>query len=206
MEKTEEGYLPDGGNRAKRMIDLVRKGLAHHNLKDLGEAEEIGKDIDSRESELTALLAKKGSPLAVIPGHLERIGDNLESIINCVRTKINDGIMFSDRAVKEVDTLFKDTSELLWTLGDTIMTSNRVLLDHIMEKGKEMVDWANECATLHEERLVQGICMPKSAPIYLDILDSLKEISWHIRESARLITSIDDKIQGIRLTTETAEN
>ncbi len=29
------------------------------------------------------------------------------------------------------------------------------------------------------------MCVPKSAPIYLDILDSFRNILWHIREITR---------------------
>lgn len=179
-------------NRAKRMIDLVRLGFNRHSLGDLEEAEKIGTDIHNREEELTALLAKTGSPLTAIPGHLERIGNNLESILNSARTKVDKGILFSDKAVNELNTLFESTSELLWSLGDAIMTSNRVLLDHIMKKGKELVNLADEYADFHEERLVRGICVPQSAPLYLAILDSLKGVSWHIRKSAEVVASLGD--------------
>ncbi|MFQ5964914.1 MAG: hypothetical protein ACE5KZ_11605 [Candidatus Scalinduaceae bacterium] len=36
--------------------------------------------------------------------------------------------------------------------------------------------------------------MPKSAPFYLDILDSIKNITWHIREITRNVLAGHDKI------------
>jgi Na+/phosphate symporter len=41
----------------------------------------------------------------------------------------------------------------------------------------------------HEERLIQGICMPKSSPIYLGVIESLKGVIAHTLEvSGKLVS------------------
>jgi Na+/phosphate symporter len=45
----------------------------------------------------------------------------------------------------------------------------------------------------HEERLIQGICMPKSSPMFLGILESLKGVIAHTLEVSGKIVSIASK-------------
>jgi hypothetical protein len=48
--------------------------------------------------------------------------------------------------------------------------------------GKRLCELADEYAIFHEERLIAGVCSPKSAPVYLDILESFSSVIWHIRK------------------------
>ncbi|MFH1563867.1 MAG: hypothetical protein ABIF11_10705 [Nitrospirota bacterium] len=177
----------------KRMLDITWQGFDSYCEKYMGEAKQIGKEIDSQEKILTPLLVEKAAideeikSLVLIPGNLERIGDNLESILYSNCTMNAQGILFSDKAIKELNFLFEKLSELIECVADCILTKNKVLLKHIREEGEELNHQADEFADGHEQRLVTGVCIPKSSPIYLDILDSLKEISRHIRGIAKVV-------------------
>ena len=170
------------------MLGAVIKGFNRHDLSALNGAESVGVEIDKMEKELTPLIlesirseddTKKG--LTNFPGYMERIGDNLESILNTTRTKIKEGILFSDKAVNEINDLFEKTTELLKCIKDLLLTHNPVLLSYVIDKGAEYYDLATEYETEHEERLIKGVCLPRSSPIYLDIIDSLKEIIWYVK-------------------------
>lgn len=195
--QTIRGFLPIC-NQAREMLDLIHKGFARHNLDYLKDAGEIGGRIHEDSCKLTELLLEADNEgiksFIPIPGYLERIGDELDSLVNCIRTKIRDGIMFSDRAVNEADALFKGILELLTCVGDCITTRNRVLAEHIDKEGERLGRLASEYATFHEERLISGVCIPKSAPVYLDILDSLRNIGWHLREVTRKILAGGDEV------------
>ena len=41
-----------------------------------------------------------------------------------------------------------------------------------------------EYATLHEERLIEGLCLPVASSLYINMLDSIKNIAWHAKEIA----------------------
>jgi hypothetical protein len=43
---------------------------------------------------------------------------------------------------------------------------------------------AIEYATLHEERLIEGSCLPVASAIYIYMLDIIKSIAWHAKEIA----------------------
>jgi Na+/phosphate symporter len=52
---------------------------------------------------------------------------------------------------------------------------------------------ANGYSEGHEERLIQGICVPKSSPIYLGIIESLKGVIVHILEVSGKIVFLSSK-------------
>jgi len=35
----------------------------------------------------------------------------------------------------------------------------------------------------HDDRLIKGVCQPKSSSLYLNIVDSLSKVVWHIRQA-----------------------
>ncbi len=177
-------------NQVEMMLKLIEEGFKRDNLESLKKAETIGEKLDVTSLELTKYLVEERAdkyvqPFISIPGNLERIGDDMDSLVNCIRTKIKNNIMFSERAVSEVIKLLEITMGLLTCTGDCIITRNKILSTYIEKEGKKLGKLAIEYATFHEERLLSGTCIPKSAPIFLDILDSLRNISWHLCEIAK---------------------
>lgn len=173
-------------NQVKEMIEITYQGFKNNSLKRIEEAVKIGKSIHSQNEELTnSLIKKELFSLVGFPGHFERMGGAVESILISLITKEKENLMLSDKAVAEVSILFEKTCELLKCLHDTLKTKNNILIEHIAEKTNEINRLASQYADKHEERLVTGVCIPKVAPIYLDILDSLKVINGHIREMAK---------------------
>jgi Na+/phosphate symporter len=59
----------------------------------------------------------------------------------------------------------------------------------VRESAAEISRSASEFATMHEERLIEGLCMPKASPLFLDILDAIKGIAWHAKEIAEKLTA-----------------
>ena len=170
------------------MLKKVWKGFLTHEKLPLQEADKIGQEIDAMCLDLTSRLAESEDKiLTPLPGEFERIGDSFQSILHTVISKITNDIMFSERAVKEVGSLFEGVDELLECLSDVIKTKNRVLINHITERSAELSQLSMDYTCAHSDRLIGGLCFPKSAPIYLDMLDSLRNIAIHIRTIAERI-------------------
>ncbi|MFQ5964915.1 MAG: hypothetical protein ACE5KZ_11610 [Candidatus Scalinduaceae bacterium] len=68
----------------------------------------------------------------------------MDSLFNCIRTKIRENILFSDKSISEAYKLLDKTKELLICLGDCVVTGNRVLAEHINREGKILCDLADE--------------------------------------------------------------
>jgi Na+/phosphate symporter len=120
----------------------------------------------------------------LVPVHLERIGDNIELLGRALTTVIQEGIPFTERANKELNTLFARAIELLECARDVLLTQNRILLRHMQIEGQRYEELVNEYALFHQQRLIEGLCLPKASSLFVALLDYLKGITGHIGQIA----------------------
>ena len=169
------------------MLALARAGFNRHDAAGLETAAALGRSIHKREKELTQeLLAAPPEPEALrfVPAHLERMGDAIEGVIRCVRTIDAEGTVFTDRGIREVNELFDRAAEMVECARDLTRTGNQVLARHVEMESLRFQDIASEFARAHEERLIEGVCMPRASSAYLAILDYLREVARHARHIA----------------------
>ncbi|HEB74753.1 MAG TPA: hypothetical protein ENJ04_00160 [Nitrospirae bacterium] len=175
-------------------ISLLYNAFIYNRETFIDEAEVIIRGVKDVEKELTdALISASKSDesarlFASIPAHIERMAGNLEHIARSIRTKVRDSILFSDKAISEVSFLFQRTREILNTTSDLILARNTFIANYIKKSEAEIEHTANQFATLHEERLVEGLCLPKSSGLYIVMLDSIKRIAYHAKEIAEKLT------------------
>ncbi|MGH7799716.1 MAG: PhoU domain-containing protein, partial [Thermodesulfobacteriota bacterium] len=123
------------------MLSATRDGFRRQDKESLNYAEKIGREIHQKEKELTNSIITKFSrseenikdieSLGFLPAHLERIGDDIELLIRCIRTMAQEGTLFSERAIKETNTLFGKAIELVECVRDAIKTKNKVLIRYV---------------------------------------------------------------------------
>jgi len=123
--------------------------------------------------------------LVAVPGHFEKIFGFIGQLADILQTKITQNILVSDRAVTEFIFLSQRLMEILRATGDLILVENPILLRYILESHEYVGKVTTEYATLHEERLIEGLCLPMAAPHYLKILDLFKGISREAMEIAK---------------------
>ncbi len=185
-------------NHTKEILNMTYKGFKKHNPEYLEKVKEIEIKLYKDSNYLIKFLLEARSEedtrqFLPIPGHLDRIGDGLNILRASVKKKIIGDISFSYKSVSEACKLFDEILELLTCLNDCINTNNRVLAEYIDKEGERLGGLVDEYNICHEERLIAGVCMPKAAPIYLDILASFEKTLWHIREIAVNILTWGDE-------------
>jgi Na+/phosphate symporter len=163
-------------------------------------AEEMRSEIRHSTAGLTNFIVAKSSsgekgkewakPYLSMASSFDRMTYNIEGIIDQVKRKASDHILFSDRGVKEVNDVFQEAMDLLETLPELVHSENKQLAQHMGERVRAVIKIASGFSEEHEERLIQGICLPKSSPLYLGILESLKGIITHILEISGKIVSL----------------
>lgn len=154
-------------------LKLVYTAFLKHNPKYLPELELLIKKLT------------KGTPENVpSPSVPPSLTSGLTQLSLAVQNKIREGLLFSDKAVAEVRELFEGTGELLHHFQDLLLTRNPVLRQYILGKASEFEEKMRHFATEHEERLIKGICLPRSSTVYLALLDAFKEILWGLKEAA----------------------
>ncbi len=84
--------------------------------------------------------------------------------------------------MSEINTLFEKAIEILECVRDTVPTHNKVLMRHIVDDGKKFEDQVDEFALLHQQRMIEAVCIPKASSMYLAMLDYLKGIESHSRQ------------------------
>jgi Na+/phosphate symporter len=175
---------------AKACVYLLQNALSYSSLRSLDLCEAKIKEIKESEKILTAEFIEqtKENPnlkiYVAVPGHIEKMAEFIENIILCSRTKIREGILFSDRAVSEITFLMERLQEVLENVSDIILARNTVIREYVKESVAEMGRSINNFATMNEERRIKGLCMPQAAPLFLDILDAIKVIAWNAKEIA----------------------
>ncbi len=203
MEKDVEELLIKVCRSEIKMLELVFEGFRTHTEKAIQEADQVKEEIWRNSSELTKFLIQKSSsqekgrewakPYLSMGVSFERMAYNMEGMIDRLKTMLKEHIFFSDRAVKEVNDIFQVTMDLLESLPDLILTRNKLLAQHIGEQVRSILKIANGFSEEHEERLIQGVCMPKSSPIYLGLLESLRGIIVHLLEVSGKVVSLSDR-------------
>ncbi len=175
-------------------LSLLYNALIYNKEALVGEAEALVEKVKAGERGLTEELieasqsdevARRFSP---IPSHLERIASNLDHVARSIRTKIKDDILFSDKAISELGFLFQRAKEILGAVNEIILSRNTYLANYVKESELEIERTANQFSTLHEERLIEGLCLPKASGIYIVILDSIKRIVYNAKEIAHKLT------------------
>jgi Na+/phosphate symporter len=177
------------------MLRLTWDGFRRLDREALRRAEAIGQAVHRREKELTQWITERVAAalppsgghrgLLFAPSHLERIGDYAEDLIRCTRTMASEGTLFTERAIRELNTLFERAIELVECARDAIRTGNRVLFRHIPEEGERFQALASEFALAHQQRLIEGVCLARASSLYLAMLDALRGIERHTCEIAR---------------------
>jgi Na+/phosphate symporter len=175
---------------AKACVYLLQNALIYSSSNSLDVCEAKIKQIKENEKILTAEFIEQAKDnlylraYIEVPGHIGKMAEFIENIILCARTKIREGIPFSERAVTEITFLMERLQEVLENVSDIILARNTVIREYVKESVAEMGRSINNFATMNEERRIKGLCMPQASPLFLDILDAIKVIAWNAKEIA----------------------
>lgn len=199
MDKELEERLIRVSRSLGGMLEQTFQAFRRLNEESIRDVEHGKQEVRQHSAELTNLLisrsasSEKGKewtkPYLSMSSSFDRMSYNIEGVADRLRVMIREDIFFSDRAIREVNDVFQEAMDLLGILPDLILTRNKILAQHIGEKVRSVFKMANTYSEEHEERLIQGVCMPKSSPFYLGILESLKGVLTHVAEvSGKVVT------------------
>lgn len=107
----------------------------------------------------------------------QTIGLAIENLMYKMEAKVNSNILFSQKALSEIEELYGVMLEQLRDTKDYIATKNPNLKGSVKSHMEKTFKLIEELAIVHQNRLITGICMPQASYLYLDITDSLKRIS-----------------------------
>ncbi len=114
--------------------------------------------------------------LEIILGHLGEINASLASLADPIQKKIKGGVLFSDKAVTQSNYLFDQHGGMIRSLLDIVKTDNECLKNYVKSEARNLVQASGDYATEHQDRLIEGLCTPQAAPIFLAIMEAMRAL------------------------------
>lgn len=182
--------MHDMAGEFEECLSLLQAAFIYNSLKPLHECNEIIESVKKNNPGLTDNITDAArdnpdlKPYVPVPAHLFRIAEDIEKLSWIIEKKIKGRILFSEKAVTEVTFLLQRLADILKPASDIILAKNYFLSRYIMESEKGVINRASEYATLHEERLIEGLCLQVASSLYINMLDSIKNIAWNAKEIA----------------------
>jgi Na+/phosphate symporter len=112
--------------------------------------------------------------LSGIYPHLQIISRSLDALADPIQKKIKDGVLFSDKAVSQTNYLFDTQAGMLRSVLDILKTNNEFLKRYTETEARNLIQACINFATEHETRMIEGLCLPQAAPLFLAILKSMR--------------------------------
>ncbi|MCL4502812.1 MAG: hypothetical protein M1438_13350 [Deltaproteobacteria bacterium] len=143
----------------------------------------VGRNITEASRQIQSMIARKPEAekqallrLETVLNQLGEINTSLGSLANPIQKKIKGGVLFSDKAVAQSNYLFDQHGGMIRSLLDIVRTDNEFLKKYVKTEARNLVQACGDYAIEHQDRLIEGLCTPQAAPIFLDILDSMQTL------------------------------
>lgn len=180
------------------MVKTEQEAFTHQRsqfLEDIiNQLETLGREINSSMHRMNDLAAGKPGGerepflrLHSILTHLQSVAETIGRLDGTLRKQIKDGVLFSDKAISQTNHLFHQQEEILRYLADVIRNGGEGVRHRVIEACQNLGQSCLQFATDHETRLVEGLCFPQAAPLFLAILDHVQTIIHHELEVAHLL-------------------
>lgn len=179
--------------KAEAVLSICIDGFMGHKLDLIDSTQEKILALSEEGNQLRKLLSNKAAErtanteqIKYLLATLSSIGlavNGLDSISRHVRYKIFEKIIFSDKGFEEIRYLFNASLDILKTAEDTIANRNETFMQSVVDKCANLEKLSGRYAEKHEERLITGVCPPEASPVYVNIVDSILIVVWHIKRA-----------------------
>jgi hypothetical protein len=164
------------------LLDEIRKGFFAQKLDTLKQGKAKFRDLlKSRVSYFQNIIETKDKNeaqkqyLLLLP-LFQTMALAIENLMNKMETKVELHILFSEKALSEIEKIYSIMEEQFRDTKDYVVTRNPGLKTSIKANWEKTFELTDEYALIHQTRLITGVCMPTASYLYLDIIDSIKRI------------------------------
>ena len=191
-------------SRLLEMNRLLSKSFLTEDRSPMDQCERLATEVHQEEKTLTGYILHCGARgescegVIRLPYRLERIGDMLEDVLHCCRTRIARDIPFSLKAKEEVGELLLQLEHMMDSLRDAFVSQDKDPLEKMIDKGKRLAQVLEDFKSAHWLRVEKGTTAPEASSLFREILDSVK---WTNEYLEKLCTSLREMSQdppGVR--------
>ena len=168
-------------------LDNIYKGFKQADTEPLKKVTCFLGGFNERVPELTENIiseAKKdpsASRYVLVPALMGHLQEDVREMTASINRMAEEKLLFSDKAISEMEYLFERMADMIVSLKELASNERDLTKNHVINASHAVYRLADEYALSHEERLIGGVCTPDSSAVYVKILDSVKNISMHVR-------------------------
>ncbi len=190
------------GNVAKMSLESAIKAIKENDQKSVDKTFKIEKTVNSLEREISEYLIKlSNAPLdhedrMVIDGlfstinDIERVGDHADNIAELALFKIDNNVVFSEKAIGELDEMLERVMESYDLALEALKSKSRYTAQKVIEIEGVVDEMEKRLRKKHITRLNEGRCETSSGIIFLDMLSNLERISDHSSNIALAVLDV----------------
>jgi phosphate:Na+ symporter len=185
---------------SQKMMSSAKNAFVNSNIEDVKVVMELEDTVDMLQREivryLSAMVSKgtvtekqsvKLAGLMHVTNDIERMADRCRNIAQFARIKHDEHVPFSDEALAEITDAFNKVNEMVDDSIVALHDGNLELSKKISLMEVQIDDLENKLRDKHIERLNKGLCNPKSAIIFIELIHNLERIADHCNNIAEAV-------------------
>lgn len=185
---------------ARDMLAQVRNNFISGNTTNSTLVSETEENLDEIQQEVVHYLSTLVSQVSLteedsrrladlmhVAGDIERIGDHCVNIIELIDYNNDEKIRFSENAYEEIREVFNLALEMLNDCISALPQDGFADAHKVLELEQRMDILEKQLRTNHIERLNQGLCSPKSAVSFAELMKNLERIADHCNNIAEAV-------------------
>ena len=188
------------------MMTIARKAVTNaidsflgDDLKKVAKVLELETVTDNLQSEITQyivelsqrnLLPSESRSLPVLihnVNDLERIGDHAQNLAELTKRKVEDKMIFSDEAVKEINLIWDQVRAMFEEAESALKNNDIDAAKRMLTLEKNINTLENDLKHAHIERLHEGKCQMNSGFIFIEFIDNLEKIADRLTNIAQSV-------------------
>ncbi|VAX35534.1 Sodium-dependent phosphate transporter, partial [hydrothermal vent metagenome] len=184
---------------AKKAVNQAIICFVESDLKRTKKVSELETATDNLQSEITQylidlsqrnLLPEESKELPVLihnVNDLERIGDHSQNLSELMKRKIDEKLIFTDAATKEVNEMCKQVQDMLDDAIEALEKNDISIAQKMLEREGQINQLQEQFKQSHINRLNEGTCNLNAGFIFLEFIDNLERIADRLTNIAQSV-------------------
>lgn len=191
VEVTKE--LERMASLASENLNRAMNGLITLDKEDVDQVYEVERNIDYLNREITNYLVKISQAslpvddarrigiLFHVANDIERIGDHAENVADAARSRMDTGVTFSKKALKDMGDMLDMVNTLIRFSVDVFARNvwDEEMMSDIVHLEEAIDEKEKELQVLHVERLTKNECTPEAGMLFTDIISGMERVADH---------------------------
>ena len=184
---------------AREAVNAAVEGLTENDRRKLDSARRTEDAIDTFQYEITAYIAalsrrEISDSLSIqLPvflhtvNDLERAGDHAINIVEIAERKIDQKLSFSNLADKEIARLKQEVNEMFDRITEALEKTDVVAAKAALMNEENLNNMQLDFRRSHVKRMTEGLCLPHTGLIFIDLVDNVEKIGDHLTNIAQAV-------------------